>query len=279
MRITTYFTKKCFYALILTLLFVPFLISAETSEFSPEIDTWIREYSPTENFNYLDYMILGRTDWGKGTKADRSVLSFDLSLIPNNATIQSAILYLDFYSTSFPWEYSPLPNITAICYPITKFFGEGSFWTLAWLYYDWCGEDYCLWDNAGGDYNPTLTSAQTMPIEFGIVDWNIKEIVKNEILNGDKQLNILIKLAVETGENTWWNFRTTLATEGQKPKLIVNWTSEEEPSIIVPITPDLPINILAYSGQIFNDIKEIVFVIIGLPIGFFIIRKIIGLGL
>jgi len=61
-------------------------------------DCFARQSSPSTNYNE-EYLVVGKT--GAGTQTDRSFLYFDLSVIPDNAVISDAKLYLRQRNSSY----------------------------------------------------------------------------------------------------------------------------------------------------------------------------------
>jgi len=46
---------------------------------------------------------------------------------------------------------------------------------------------------------------------------------------------------------------------------------------IISIPAEFPTDLLAYAGQMFTDLNLIILLVIGLPLGFWVVRKVISL--
>jgi len=67
--------------------------------------------------------------------------------------------------------------------------------------------------------------------------------------------------------------------EGDEEGIIFTISAETPagPGQILNIDPSGPANILAFSGRLFTDTQQLIFLAIGLPVGFWIIYKLIGM--
>jgi len=62
---------------------------------------------------------------------------------------------------------------------------------------------------------------------------------------------------------------------GYKPKLVVN--CEEVKIPIVSVTSTFVPDSLAYTGRFFTDLYPLIIMVLGLPVGFFVLKRVIGL--
>jgi hypothetical protein len=111
---------------------------------------------------------------------ERSLIRFDLSGIPVNATIESAHLYLYYYD----FDFQNTSGRTYWAYKISSTWVENE---VTWI----DGKNSSAWTSPGGDYT-TDGASIVIPSSFGWVNWNVTDIVIDWI-NGEDNNGFLIK--------------------------------------------------------------------------------------
>lgn len=119
----------------------------------------------------------------------RIPLAFDISSLPEGATIISAKMYL-YYASYYATNPS---GVNTQVYKITR---------EDWHETQSCWNNYktgSAWTTGGGDYvtsSPAGAEAE-MPSSFGFMDWDIKAIAEDAIANVSGKVNVLLKFESE----------------------------------------------------------------------------------
>jgi RHS repeat-associated protein len=176
------------------------IILDPTVSLSPPVgDNWIDSQDTTENNGASDYLNIGRLDsLGKA----RSLLKFDLSSIPSNADINSAVIDLHFY---YCWGNSVSRTIK--CHQLLKNWNESeATWLRATTSVDWntpgvgidgvdakaTAEDSLVWIDecpVWKHYDITALTEKWVSgtdSNYGVIFWATNE---GEYTNGDGKLS------------------------------------------------------------------------------------------
>jgi hypothetical protein len=148
----------------------------------------------------------------------RALVAFDLSSIPLGSTINSANLSL------FRYGYLGNPvGRTHWVYRITQSWTENGA--------TWIDRDGGSWVTPGGDY--TTAGGASSPLTALTISWNVTDIVKAWIENGEDNYGFLIKDGDETTLGNWtWLYctRENIINES-RPMLEIDYT----PPLSIPV--------------------------------------------
>lgn len=203
-----------------------------TTGYSGATSTFIRSDNPTTNYStYLDathsQFIVGNTSAGADI---RSLLSFNLSVLPANATINSATLTLttaaaDATSSNTLVQLDLLSLTTAFTASQATWnnYATGSAWT-----------------TPGGDYNPTILSSLslnpvTIPANTASTFASSASLVSSlqSAYNASSSVELMVKLDNETGTTRNIFFFVgdgSTPTGTYRPSLTIDYTVVPEPS-------------------------------------------------
>lgn len=176
-------------------------------------DTYLHEGDPDTNYGDFGSMILM-----DGANAGRAIIEFDISDLPENATIDDATLSLMYADSGI---FTPPDGKTAWAYKLTR---------TNWVELEATWNIYRTgnsWTSAGGDYvtsNPSGGST-TFPSSDGWMNWNVKAIVEDAYDNDDPA-EFLVRFATEgVTENSNPNLRASdYHLSHQRPKLEIDYT-------------------------------------------------------
>jgi len=162
------------------------------------------------------------TGYPNGGAADRTLLRFDFSSLPDGATIDSATLSLYY------WDYDTSDPVgrTFWAYRLTQVdWTEDAIWTK----YDSTHN----WATAGGDYTETDGASITVPASKSqFINWDVTNLVKYFQANSGKIANFIMKAGTETSPYTIVSYsRRETTNTTLRPKLVITYTSPEPPFI------------------------------------------------
>lgn len=191
-------------------------------------DAYIRSTSPTSNTGSVDTMKVGRTI----TAGDylRSVLAFDLSSLPTQATITSVTLTLAQYTDSG----SPTTAYDVQIRLLDKGFTEsGVTWNKA--------DASTNWTTAGGDYGSSVLSSLSLPANLGTSGTITRTFASSSLFVAAAQsvlassshlLNMELLTDGESQSNRLiYNFWSNNKAGGFAPVLTVNYEVPEPASV------------------------------------------------
>ncbi len=199
-------------AIFILLCFVAFSVTADTEKtvtLYPTDDTKIDEFFASNNYGGSKSLEVrnGEGLFGGGWEID-SLLKFDLSSIPKNATIISAELKLYYYK----WKDNNPAGRELNVYRIES---------------DW-NEESVTWNNKPS-YASTKTSSAIIPSEEGAwMSWDVKKDVE-KILNDGTNYGWIIK-----DDNTWgstdipYAFFYSKENAENRPHLIITYEAYEK---------------------------------------------------
>jgi len=204
-----------------------------TSGYSGESSTFIRSDNPTTNYNaYLDSTIItGNTASGADI---RGLFSFDLSVLPSGATINSVTFILtavsnDSTSGASPLQLDILPLATA-------FTAGGATWNT------YNGTN--AWTTPGGDYSSSPLST-VMLTPNAIVAGNTATFASTTSFvsfvqgayNSSTLAQFILKLDNETGttRDIFFFGGDAAPNSSYRPSLTINYTTVPEPSVTAMI--------------------------------------------
>jgi hypothetical protein len=171
------------------------------------MDSWLDQQNTTTNYGSDTTMTVKSWTAGPNNRNGRSVVQFDISMIPQGSTITSATLSL--YASTVPGS-----TRTYYAHRITTSWAEG---TVTWD---------SPWTTAGGDYADSTVSTTT-PALAGWMSWDITTDVSDFIAATYSNYGWLIKDGTENGSNLATTFYTREDTTDTTlcPKLAVTFTA------------------------------------------------------
>lgn len=187
----------------------------------PSFDTRIRSGSPTIVFPSETYVDIGEN----GAATLRALLIFDLSSIPSNATITSAVLSLYWY---YPAETTRTNDTVVQLYRIAA---------------DWHPSFACwsnkkqsvAWAHAGGDwYDSTGASQGNSPFASATFtaanipdnayhSWTITSLIQAMVSGAVSNNGFLLKASSESGNYIAF-YSNDYGTPSKRPKLVISYT-------------------------------------------------------
>ncbi len=179
-----------------------------TRNFQPSaIDSWLDQKNPTTNYGSTATMTVVSYQTGPNSRNGRSVVQFDISLIPQGSTVSSATLSL--YASTVP-----ATTETYYAHRVTTSWAEG---TVTWN---------TPWTAAGGDYAASTVTATT-PGAVGWMNWDVTSDVSAFVAGTYSNYGWLVKDGTENGSNLATTFYTKdEATQTTlRPKLTVTFTA------------------------------------------------------
>lgn len=180
-------------------------------------DGQIAQNSPTTNYGAdatMNVTSRGNTAPGSGFRNVRSLLLFDLSGIPANATIASATMSLLATSHTASGENKVIRARRVVNHQ----FDEAAF---TWDEY----EAGSSWDTAGGDMSGTFVGEDlNMGSADGVKQWNLTTLVQLWV-NGTTNYGVLLRASVENATTfETWTFATKEdATLENRPVLDITY--------------------------------------------------------
>lgn len=189
---------------------------AQFSNQGSSVETWIRDNQATTNFGSSDQVQIGKDS--TGVQINRPLIKWDLSSIPANITVTSAILSLwtktDLSTVSGDWK----------AYRVKRAWTEGG---ATWNKYDGSSD----WSTAGcgnttDDRESTELGSVTVASGYG-VDTEVQitlsaALVQGWITGSFTNNGILLKTDSEANDQ-WVIHSHEAATAGLKPKLVINY--------------------------------------------------------
>ena len=199
-----------------------FLLDPTTETFSPTDDAYVDEAAPDNNFGTSTYLML--YDVSGGTR--RTYIRFDLSSIPSDAQINSAMLYLYYYDY-YQGDPSGKTVVARRASP-------------SWA------EETITWNNQPTGYVPSAST--TMPSSYGWVSWDVTEAVQGFVNGTWNNYGWQIKFQTE-GLDTGYADPKFYSKEAatNKPYLEVTYTSgspPNKPTLASPSPNGTTINII-----------------------------------
>lgn len=235
--------KKTFALLMLlclVLLFAPAPVTArplgDTVTIQPDetdsVDTSISSSSATSNFGTAGNLPIGELSGSTSTR--NSLLKFDLSSIPSNATITSATLYITIYTDA-------ADNTTTFSvYRMKRAWTESG---ATWNTYDGTNS----WQTAGGtgtnDRESTgigsrsMSASESVPAEisFSLTASKIQEMVSGTFTNN----GFMIASSGETDAG-YWAYSSNQATTTVRPRLVINYDPATSTSTVTSTVTQTP---------------------------------------
>jgi hypothetical protein len=181
--------------------------------------------------------------------AKRGLLEFNLSSIPENSVVDSAILRLYMYNDG------PGADVNISAHRVTQDWVEGTSGYsdngATWNTYDGTNN----WASSGGDFDASVEAYNITSLQNQYYDWDITNLVSAWYEGTYDNYGVLLKGVDETGDvNRRKRFRSSdYGTEAQRPQLIVDYTASDSdaPSFSNPV--ESPSNGSSYvSGQFYE---------------------------
>lgn len=181
-----------------------------------DIDNRILKILPDTNDGASAYNSVG---WAVGAdNIQRSILQFDISDLPDGVTINSAKLQLYYAGL----EGADPTGKTVWAYKLTRADWEE-------LQSTW--NDYKTatpWTAPGGDYVTSDPSggSDTVPAPNNWMEWDIKAIVEDAILNVSDQVELLVKFENETAGGAgiiYWYSKDEATQVTLRPRLVMDY--------------------------------------------------------
>lgn len=174
--------------------------TTSTIQLSPVADSYLYQFTASTNYGTdTQIQIYPRTpSWTK-----RGIIKFDLSSLPPDATINSAVLYLHEATT-----YGSTRTIGA--YRVTA----------GW------NENMATWDSLGSSFDSTASATATLTWD-GILGWDTWNLITDvqDFFSGAKaNYGWLLRDTNEDSSEQYWYFNSKEAA-GNRPYLEVSYTS------------------------------------------------------
>ena len=173
----------------------------------------------------------------------RTLVKFDVTSIPTNADISSAILKLYYYKAVDIQgnEGTASVVLTIKAHQVTRSWVEGTGTWVAggtdgatWNTYDGSNS----WSSAGGDYVDSSTVISSTPTSYGWVSWEVKEFVEGWITGAYQNHGLLFICHPVPDQPTLKYFRS-FNSGTNAPKLEITYQSNEKPvAVIDSISPN-----------------------------------------
>ncbi|MEM2956304.1 MAG: DNRLRE domain-containing protein [Candidatus Pacearchaeota archaeon] len=211
-----------FYLFSIILLIIPLTtaLSLTLQPGSEGKDSYMKAYSANTNYGSSTTIDID----SESSKIERGILEFNISSIPSNANIQSAVLAL--YQTSgtgteFELELKRITN---------SWTESGATWNSR--------DGINLWSSAGGDYANTSYAKTTINTSLGWKEWDITNLIK-EWHNGTYPNYGLILIPPSKPGNNLKQFASSdNANSTIRPKLIINYTIPLNITFVSPTPND-----------------------------------------
>jgi len=210
--------------IVCSLAFLPFSARADWQSFPSSQDSMISALNPDWNTGDAGVLRVGVTSDDRL----RTLVQFDLSSI-SGSTVSSAILKLYYFLSG-----ETPAGRWLIAYRVTHSWtetGPG----VTWNKYDGTNP----WATAGGDYTTTGYVIAVVPSSAGVwMTWDVTDIVKAWVEDGQPNYGFLIKDSTETGPPyglCWFRSRDWFEA-ALRPKLEVTYTPPPPP----PPPPGVP---------------------------------------
>ncbi|GEM_PF-3977829 len=178
-----------------------------------DANIWIGTGGTTKNYGSCNIL------YNNGNPADRSLIKFDLSNIPSNATIVSASLKMAKIGGS-----NTATNFSA--HKVTNDWTEGTgTCTGTTGVANWAQRKAGInWNTAGGDFD--ATSEATISVAGnGSYNWDIPAMVQSWVASPSTNYGLLLKFTNEASVNNEMQFGASEhATAANRPQLEVNYT-------------------------------------------------------
>ncbi|MFC1507347.1 DNRLRE domain-containing protein [Thermoproteota archaeon] len=205
--------------LILCLVISPQTVNATLTIIQPSsADTYLDSILSNTNNNGYAAITVGITNF----KILRSLVKFDLSLIPLGSTINTASLML--YNGGRSGDDPAGRTFTA--YRITNDWVETQ---ATWNSY----RTGSSWDTAGGDFSTDGASSTTVPSSMGWMTWDVTAVVKAWIEGGQPNYGFLIRdlneVLQDPGFGVNFDSKESIFTDW-RPILEIDW-SESAPTV------------------------------------------------
>jgi hypothetical protein len=196
---------------------------SETLTIQPSsIDTYINDSTPTTNNGVYDYTIVG--EWSAVSKF-RTLIKFDLSGLPTNATIISATLSL--YCTT---DYSGNARTYRV-YNLKRAWTEAG---ATWNKYDGTND----WQTAGAtganDYDSTEIGSRAFSATETLNQFKDFALIPTTKATLDLGNGWLIKADTESNDAYLFSTREA-ATTANRPKLVIVYTSYQNMTATLPV--------------------------------------------
>ena len=193
----------------------------------------------TKNYGTCNQLIINR----EAGKQDRFLLKWDLSSIPTGSTINSATITLTLDANA-PGSSSDVSvhqltndwvNGTGGCSGINNR-------TVNWTNRIGTNPTFTAWGTAGGDFNATAESTQTLTNAMSAgqqVNWSVNNLVQGWVNTIFSNYGAIFKVVSEVGGNNMYQFASVdNATVARRPVLTINYTT---PPTCSPIPTRAPI--------------------------------------
>lgn len=220
----------------------PLPVAADVLATSKE--TYIRQNLPTSTYSGNYYQI-----WDKTGSTQRGLVEFDISSIPDGATITEATLemYYEEYHTS-----DPVGKILMV-YKVTR---------TDWVEGQACWNDYktgTTWTTGGGDYDTSLNASTIIPETYSWMSWDILDIV-NDAYGGTDKVELLIRYQTE-GLGSGDGICQIENSAPNSPKLTILYGSS--PSIETEAASSITSSTAVLNSEILSDGEGVVSVRFG----------------
>lgn len=176
-------------------------------------DLFLMLGNPTTNYGTDERLLIYDFDgW-----ISRSILKFDFSSLPAEATITAATLSLNYYVYY-------ITNPSGLAVDVNRVTQTG--WNesqATWNIYS-TGNN---WASAGGDFTETDKATTNMPASYGWVNWNVTALAQYAQANTAEILHLLVKFQNEGGaqHQAWFRSSNYVDDTSLRPKLVITYTA------------------------------------------------------
>ena len=179
--------------------------------------------APNANLGGMENL---ETFFGEGEEHRRSLMRWDLSALPSDATISSAIIEL------YRYEGDAASSMQLALHRVTRNWAEGTGWELqpdpsyvpdgaTWT----LASPGTAWTTPGGDFDTTIVGQITLPAGMGNgwVSLDATAAVRAWVEDGTSDYGLLLR--PESGDYTYhYYYSRNYGTPNLRPRLVVNYT-------------------------------------------------------
>lgn len=215
----TLYSKQIMVIILVCFCFLPLIHSQQTLVLQPDEefgkDAYLRSLSPSTNYgNHPDFSAHAWTNQGMPVTV-RSIIHFDLTLIPKEAAINEAILYLYSYDSPHNGTHWPRsgPNEAILCRVLSTW-----------------DENTVNWSNqpTTTEQNQVFLPTSTYPIQDYLVD--VTRMVQDMVDHPEENHGFLFRQVTEDYYRRMLFASSDHPNPSLRPKLVITYLDPSNPS-------------------------------------------------